>query len=135
MPFGLIHSQSNWTVGKNNTDTIITYKFTKNSLLNLRVYVTGLEEIEKLYHLSQMQSLFKDSVLVNQHNQIINQQKVISLKDSIINIKGDELQQANKWGQSQEKLKIKYYNRAKIIPYTFVGGGLLGIILCLLLHK
>jgi hypothetical protein len=78
---------------------------------------------------------FKDSLILNQTNQITNQNKMLLLKDSIININGQILKEAEAWGKKQEKLKIKYQKITKLIPYTFLSGVISGIILGLLLVK
>jgi hypothetical protein len=78
---------------------------------------------------------FKDSLILNQTNQIINQNKMLSLKDSVISINEQMLKEVNAWGKKQERLKIKYQRITKLMPYTFISGGILGIILGFLLVK
>jgi hypothetical protein len=134
-PFGWIQSQTNWIVWKNKTDTIITYNFKKASLQNLRLYITKLQETQDAYNLLIPKIVFKDSLILNQTNQITNQNKMLLLKDSIISINGQILKEAEIWGKKQEKLKIKYQKITKLIPYTFLSGVMSGIILGLLLIK
>lgn len=104
-------------------------------MTKLRVYVTSLEETYKLYNIEKQQSKIKDSMLENYRLQIDNYKFVSNEKDSIILFQKDELVKSDNWGKSQEKLKIRYKNQAKKLPYALGGGGLIGFIVCLLLVK
>lgn len=132
--FGWTQSLKNWTISKNNNDTIITYNFTKHELVNLRVYVTKLEETSDLYKISKQQSIVKDSIIKNQSQQVFNRDSIITDKTVIITNQKLDLVDLNKWAKTQEIQKIKYQKRAAAIPYWLGSGGIIGIILCLILH-
>lgn len=132
---GWSQSLPNWTVWKQSNDTIITYNFTKSQLTKLRLYIISLEETRELYNIDQQLLDTKDSMLLNYRSQLNNNSFIIANKDSIITFQRVELLKADKWGKSQEQLKIKYKKQVSNIPYWFGGGTLLGIIMSILLIK
>jgi hypothetical protein len=132
---GWSQSLQNWTVSKESNDTIVKYNFKKEQLLDLRLYVTDLEYKSDLYSLEKQKSNLKDSLLINYKLQIGNCNNIIEKKDTIIKFQSSELFKSDKWGKSQEKLKIKYKKQADKIPYSIGAGTLIGIILSLILFK
>lgn len=127
---GWSQSLEDWTVYKGNNDTIVDYNFTKDQLRNLRIYVTELERTEKLYIITLDEISVKDELINNLSDQIGNRESVISIKDSVITFQQSELKKSDEYGKKQEQLKMKY---KKATGYSFIGGGVLGIILCLIL--
>ncbi len=122
-------------MSKNKQDTIITYNFTKQEFINLRVYVTGLERDSKLYQIDEVELTKKDAIIKNQAIQIVNKDSIIEFKDSIISIRKMELSDLDKQFKQEQQLKIKYQKQAATIPYWLGGGGVIGFILCLLLVR
>lgn len=104
-------------------------------MLDLRLYVTELEHKSELFTLEKQESIFKDSIIINYKFQISNCNSIVAKKDTIITFLNSELKKSDKWGKSQEELKIKYKKQADKLPYAIGTGGLIGIILTLLLFK
>ncbi len=135
MPYGWTQSLKNWTITKSNQDTVITYNFTKEEFMNLRMYVTELERDSKLYKINEIELLKKDSIIENKQLQIMNKDSIIEFKDTIISIHTTELKKLDEQFKVEQELKIKFQKQATTIPYWLGGGGVLGFILCLLLTK
>lgn len=89
----------------------------------------------ELYQIDEKELVKKDSIIENQHEQILNRDTVISYKDIIIQQHKLELISLDKQLKQEHQLKIKYQKQASTIPYWLGGGGVLGFILCLLLVK
>ena len=124
--FGWSQSYPNWTVSKNNSDTIITYNFTKMQFTNLRVYIVGLERDRELYIIETQRSELKDSVIMGLFTEV-------SIKDSIRLIQEKKIFYLDNWGKVQEVEKIKFQKQARAWPYWLGGGFISGVILCLLI--
>ena len=127
---GWSQSLEDWTVYKGNNDTIVDYNFKKDQLRNLRIYVTELERDRELGQLALKEVNIKSELINNLSKQILLKEDVILIKDSVITFQESELLKADEYAKQQERLKIKYQTATK---YTFIGGGVLGIILCLIL--
>jgi len=132
---GWTQSSPKWTVWKSNPDTIITYNYTKTDLTNVRLYVTGLEETRELYNIEIQQSKIKDSIIIEKNKKLDNFKNIVIEKDSIIGYTVTEFNKADKWGKSQEVLKIKYKKQAARTPLFMGISSAIGFILCLLSIK
>ena len=127
---GWSQSLKSWTVYQINSDTLVDYNFTKDQLKNLRIYVTELERTKEINDINLKEIDAKNDLISNLSKQINNRESTIAIKDSIITFQGSELTKADKFGKEQEQLKMKYKKGA---TYSFLGGGIVGVLLCLIL--
>jgi hypothetical protein len=113
----------NWTVSQQGNDSIVSYKFTKNRIKNLRLYVTKLECNNDLYNYDESIINKKDSVINTYSSRINNDSIIINSKDSInvqTNIK-----------LSNVKLEYKNYKKKTVKRSIILVGAslLLGLLL------
>ena len=112
----------NWKIYETNNDTIVEYKFTKESLKDLRLYINKLEMINELYNTcgDKLEGVQKSNDILK---------SIIDKKDEEIldsNLKNYNLTILNK------ELSAKITKQNKAIPYYLGGGFLGGLLLCLI---
>ena len=120
----LFGSTPNWKIYETNSDTIIEYKFTKESLKDLRIYTHKLETVNELY--SNCEERLEST---QNSNGILR--SIIDKKDEEIldnNLKNYNLTILNK------ELSAKINKQNKAIPYYLGGGFLGGLLLCLIVR-
>ena len=132
---GWTQSSPKWTVWKSNSDTIITYNYTKTDLTNVRLYITGLEETRELYNIEVQQSQVKDSIIAEKNKKLNNYSNIVIEKDSIIGYTVTQFTKADKWGKAQEVQKIKYKKQAARTPWLMGISSAIGFILSILIMK
>lgn len=133
--YGWTQQLPNWTILKDKQDTIIIYNFTKPELINLRVYVTGLEQNTKLYEIDKKRLIKKDEIIKIQQDQILNKDTIISYKESIIFQNKLITEELNRQLTKEMQLRLAAQKRASRMYYWFGSGGAIGFILGLLLLK
>ena len=105
-----------------NNDTTIEYKFTKESLKDLRLYIHKLEMTNELYNICE--------------DRLENEQKSNEILRSIIDKKDEEILDSNLKNYNltilNKELSAKIDKQNKAIPYYLAGGFLGGILLCLI---
>lgn len=85
--------------------------------MNLRIYVTTLELNSELLNIANQELVLKDTIINNCNNQIANRNSIINDNNNFIKYQKLELDKSDKWGKSQEQLKIKYKKISETIPY------------------
>lgn len=105
-----------------NNDTIIEYKFTKESLKDLRLYINKLEMINELYNTCE--------------DRLDGVQKSNGILRSIVDKKDEEILDGNLKNYNliilNKELSAKIDRQNKAIPYYLGGGFLGGLLLCLI---
>lgn len=119
MLFGLT---PDWKIYEMNNDTIIEYKFTKESLKDLRLYINKLEMINELYNTCE--------------DKLDGIQKSNGILRSIVDKKDEEILDSNLKNYNltilNKELSAKIDRQNKAIPYYLGGGFLGGLLLCLI---
>lgn len=107
-----------------NNDTIIEYKFTKESLKDIRLYIHKLEMVNELYY--------------NCGDRLEGVQKSNDILKSIIDKKDEEILDTNLKNYNltilNKELTVKINKQNRSIPYYLGGGFLGGLLLCLIVR-
>lgn len=103
--------------------------------MNLRVYVTNLEEISTLYNLEKQSSENKNLEIINLKSQNLNKDSIIGSLNQKATYQSVQLKESDKKYEKQLALTSKYQKRSSWWPRWFGAGGICGIILCLMLNK
>lgn len=127
MQCGWTQSSKTWTISKDTSaigDTVVTYKFQKKDLVNLRVYVATLEQYKSTAEINE-------EIINKQKLEMLRYKTLITNKDIIITDKDLQLVQSVEINAQLQKQLEASRKRAKAWPYWLGGGFLGGIILCL----
>lgn len=127
MQSGWTQSLQKWTVQKDSAqtgDTIIQYNFLKKDLLNLRLYVTSLEEYKAIAPINE-------AIIAKQKQELNKYAELVLNKDVIIEEQKQNYQRVEEINKNLQIKVDKYAKQAKAWPYWLGGGFVGGIILCL----
>lgn len=127
MQSGWTQSLQKWIVQKDSAqkgDTIIQYNFLKKDLLNLRLYVTSLEEYKAIAPINE-------AIIAKQKQELNKYAELVLNKDVIIEEQKQNYQRVEEINKNLQTKVDKYAKQAKAWPYWLGGGFVGGIILCL----
>ena len=129
--FGWTQSvEPKWKIWKNNTDTILTFNFTKSEIINVRTYVTILEKNNELYKIEKIENSKKDSLLKVKDEKLANKDSIILTNYKFISWQDLEYKKVD---NLNKQLIDKYNKQKKITPYLIGGSVVSTLIICLLL--
>lgn len=102
----------------------MVYRFQKNDLSHLRIYITSLEQYKVIAEVNE-------EIINKQALEMQKYKTLISNKDAIITNKDSQLLQTTEINAQLQKQLEAERKKAKAWPYWLGGGFIGGIILCL----
>jgi hypothetical protein len=104
--------------------------------MDLRIYITNLEETSQLYYVGQESIEAQSKEIGNLRIQVKNRDESVKIAEDAVTFQKSELKKADARIEKETNLKIKYKKRASLWPAWLGGGTVVGFVgACLLLLK